>query len=129
MGPSLKSLGIQPLGTTLALLVVSLASFGTGPAPGLFPVGSSLPDPAQAHLLPVGGAALLFELPLLVPPAAQTPSSGRTGSEIRGPAQHVVSIRPYPGRANSLGFAPGRPKRVGLRCGLPLGAHAPPRTA
>lgn len=129
MGPSLKSLAIQPLGTTLALLIVFLASFGRGPAPGLVPVASPLPDPAQAHLLPVGGSALLFELPLLVPPAPQPPGSGGAGSEIKGPAQHVVSISLLPGRVNFLRFAPGRPKRGGLRCGLPLGAHAPPWTA
>jgi hypothetical protein len=59
----------------------------------------------------------------------QPPGSGRIGSEIKGSAQHIVSISFPPGRANSLRFAPGRPKRGGLRCGLPLGAHAPPRSA
>ncbi len=129
MGPSLKSHPIQLLGAMLALLLVSLASFGKGPVPGLFPDTRPLPDPAQAHLLPVGEAALLLELSLPVPPVPQPPGSGRTGSEVKSPARHLISISLPPGRVNSLGFAPGCPKSVGLRCGLPLGAHAPPRTA
>ena len=129
MGSSLKSSKFQALGAALALLVLVLASVDPGPPRGAFLAARLLSQPDQSRLLPVGGSAALIELPLLVLPVPVSPGADRSDSEVKGPAQHLFS-----GGAPLRSPAPVRralrhQKRAGLFCGLPLGAHAPPRTA
>ncbi|MHC4946528.1 MAG: hypothetical protein ACYTG7_26250, partial [Planctomycetota bacterium] len=86
----LKSLVYQVVSVALALLILALTSLDPGPPQGDFQATRLLPDPTQSCLLPVGGGPSLFELPLLVRLAPESPRSERGGSEVKGPSPRVV---------------------------------------
>ncbi|MFQ5457436.1 MAG: hypothetical protein ACE5FC_03125 [Myxococcota bacterium] len=129
MGPSLKTLQSQTLGASLALAVLALAASPTGSLAGALGAGLLLPDPGQACLLPAGGGVSLVALALLVSPAAAFPEQDHDGPGVRAIARKMAPGIAFVSRAIPLRPAMAHPKRAGLSCGLPLGAHAPPPTA